>query len=405
MKRSGSTISTGGSGMGLSGSHNSMETLALRQIAEVEGKLLAQLTEVLQEVAPSPAEIEEHATMMEYVANLCSTLFVDNDFSGKAWGPCVKPYLSCFLPPDEASMACELFRSRTEKQAEQERMANLGLEIEEDMGPEVCNIYFSLAYGGKVLLHNTHLFLHRGKKYGLLGHNGAGKTTLLRNIANGKIEGMPKQLVSVFVESHFDDEAGVTTPVLDVITQDPMLVHTKTPAECEAYLRENLGFDDEKLQGELSALSGGWRMKLALARCALINPDIMLLDEPTNHLDIPAKEMLEEALQHYEGAMLLISHDRYFISQVATTVVAIEDKQLQLYIGDYRFYMENRPEVKEKVAARLVKGDKREIGNAKVVATDLEDKGKARKKNFGGGGGPSGDKTKGIKNAKRNSSV
>ena len=56
----------------------------------------------------------------------------------------------------------------------------------------MCNIYFSLAYGGKVLLHNTHLFLHRGKKYGLLGHNGAGKTTLLRNIANGKIEGMPK---------------------------------------------------------------------------------------------------------------------------------------------------------------------------------------------------------------------
>jgi len=331
--------------MGLSGSHNSMETLALRQIAEVEGKLLAQLTEVLQEVAPSPAEIEEHATMMEYVANLCSTLFVDNDFSGKAWGPCVKPYLSCFLPPDEASMACELFRSRTEKQAEQERMANLGLEIEEDMGPEVCNIYFSLAYGGKVLLHNTHLFLHRGKKYGLLGHNGAGKTTLLRNIANGKIEGMPKQLVSVFVESHFDDEAGVTTPVLDVITQDPMLVHTKTPAECEAYLRENLGFDDEKLQGELSALSGGWRMKLALARCALINPDIMLLDEPTNHLDHKTVAWFVDKLQKETHAtVLVVSHDTGFLDNVCTDIIHYENQKLVRYPGNLSNFVEKKPE-------------------------------------------------------------
>ncbi len=66
-------------------------------------------------------------------------------------------------------------------------MGRLGLEVEWNLGPEVCSIYFSLVCGGKVLLHNTHIFLHPGKKYGLLGHNGAGKTTLLRNIANGKM--------------------------------------------------------------------------------------------------------------------------------------------------------------------------------------------------------------------------
>jgi ABC-type polysaccharide/polyol phosphate transport system ATPase subunit len=77
-------------------------------------------------------------------------------------------------------MACDLFRSRSQKAAEIDRLSKLGLDAEEDMGPEVCNIYFSLAYGGKVLLHNTHLFLHRGKKYGLLGHNGAGKKKVER---------------------------------------------------------------------------------------------------------------------------------------------------------------------------------------------------------------------------------
>ena len=209
--------------MGLSSSRNSLETLALRQIAEVEERLLSDLTEVLNEVAPSPDEVQEHAAMLTYVAQLCSTLWVDNDFSGKAWTPCVVPYLTCFLPTEEAAVACEQFREQQEKRSEAERMMRLGLAPEEDMGPEICNIYFSLAYGGKVLLHNTHLFLHRGKKYGLLGHNGAGKTTLLRNIANGKIEGMPPNLVSVFVESHFDEDEETPVSVHDYVAKDPAL--------------------------------------------------------------------------------------------------------------------------------------------------------------------------------------
>ena len=107
--------------------------------------------------------------------------------------------------------------------------------------------------------------------------------------------------------------------------------------------------------------------------------------------------MLEEALQHYEGAMLLISHDRYFISQVATTIVAIEDKKLEMYSGDYRYYLEQKEEVASKVQARLVSGDARAIANAKVADNPNEEK----SKKFGGGGGPSGNKNKGVKNAKR----
>lgn len=90
---------------------------------------------------------------------------------------------------------------------------------------------------------------------------------------------------------------------------------------------------------------------------------------------------------------------RYFISQVATTICALEDKKLELYSGDYKFYMDNKPDVAEKVAARYVSGDDRKIQNAKVVEVQAEED--KRKKKFGGGGGPSGKKEKGVKNAKR----
>jgi len=265
---------------------------------------------------------------------------------------------------------------------------------------------FSHGYGPRTLFENVDLVIESKDRVAFLGPNGAGKSTLLRCLV-GKEQplqgtaGVGSSVVCNYFEQNQADAMDVEDSVMGVIEK-------ASTVESYEQLRALLGqflFKGDEVEKKISQLSGGEKARVALCRMMLQPCNLLVLDEPTNHLDIPAKEMLEEALQHYEGAMLLISHDRYFISQVATTVVAIEDKQLQLYIGDYRFYMENRPEVKEKVAARLVKGDKREIGNAKVVATDLEDKGKARKKNFGGGGGPSGDKTKGIKNAKRNSSV
>jgi hypothetical protein len=92
MKRSGSTASSGGSGMGLSTNRSkSLETMELRMIAEVEEKLLKELNDVLTEISPNPDEVQEHCVMLEYVANLCSSLHVDNDFSGQAWEPCVQP--------------------------------------------------------------------------------------------------------------------------------------------------------------------------------------------------------------------------------------------------------------------------------------------------------------------------
>lgn len=117
-------------------------------------------------------------------------------------------------------------------------------------------------------------------------------------------------------------------------------------------------------------------------------------------LDIPAKEMLEEALQHFSGSVMVVSHDRYFISKVATTIVAIEDRDLIKYQGDYKFYMEKSKHMKKKIEARYVKGVSR-IESAPVI--DLEALEQPKKKNFGGAKTAHmvTRKNKGVKNAKR----
>ena len=119
-------------------------------------------------------------------------------------------------------------------------------------------------------------------------------------------------------------------------------------------------------------------------------------------LDIPAKEMLEEALQHFDGSVIVVSHDRYFISRVATTIVAVEDKKLIKYQGDYKFYMDKSKYLKKKLAERAVKGVDR-IGSAPVVDVEAM-KLAGKKKSFGGAktANQVTRKNKGIKNAKRN---
>ena len=149
-------------------------------------------------------------------------------------------------------------------------------------------------------------------------------------------------------------------------------------------------------------MSGGEKARLALAKIMLTPSNVLILDEPGNHLSISAKEMLEEALQNFDGTLLLVSHDRYLISQVATQIVAVEDKELVLYDGDYKSYMEKNSELNEKLRARFIPGVS-EIKNAPKIVIEgpiqtVEKKSK-RKKNFGGSGINSG-KTKEM-NAKR----
>lgn len=139
-----------------------------------------------------------------------------------------------------------------------------------------------------------------------------------------------------------------------------------------------------------------------MACMMLSKANLLILDEPTNHLDISSKEMLEEALQHFSGSVIIVSHDRYFFSKVANTIVAIEDKKLVKYGGDYKFYMGKQMDMKEKIEARYVKGLAR-IEDAPIIdLSALEDAGSGKKK-FGGAktAGLVTKKNKGVKNAKR----
>merc|ERR1712157_582048 len=148
-------------------------------------------------------------------------------------------------------------------------------------------------------------------------------------------------------------------------------------------LRALLGqflFKGDDVEKKVEFLSGGEKARLSLCCMMLRSANLLILDEPTNHLDIPAKEMLEEALQHFDGSVMVVSHDRYFISKVATTCVAIEDKQLKKYNGDYKYFMDQSKAIKDKIDARHVSGVSR-IGSAPIV--DLEAIQKP-KRNFGG---------------------
>ena len=204
----------------------------------------------------------------------------------------------------------------------------------DEEGELLCDLEFSLAYGGMMLLNNTRLRLRRGQRYGLCGANGAGKSTLMRAISLGKVDGFPSQdeLKCVFVEHALQgDEADLS--VLDFLAKDTQLKGTKRGKI--ASILEEVGFTAERQAQNVGALSGGWKMKLELARAMLIEADILLLDEPTNHLDVANVKWLEDYLNsHPEITSLIVSHDSGFLDNVCTFITHYEKKKLVYYKGN-----------------------------------------------------------------------
>jgi ATP-binding cassette subfamily F protein 3 len=155
------------------------------------------------------------------------------------------------------------------------------------------------------------------------------------------------------------------------------------PDWTQTQVRSLLGsfcFSNESVFKEAGKLSGGEKARLALALMLLQPCNLLVLDEPTNHLDIPAKQMLEDALIEYEGAALLVSHDRYFISRVANTIVELRDGELVRYRGDYAYYLQKKEEEAE--AARAASEEqaralKRVANREKQKAKQLQRQGKA----------------------------
>jgi elongation factor 3 len=225
-----------------------------------------------------------------------------------------------------------------------------GQPVKEDDGEvEIVNADFSLAYGGMLLLSHTNLRLLKGHRYGLCGRNGAGKSTLMRSIANGKLEGFPSQdvLRTCFVEHNQGEDADIS--ILEFVAKDPVI--GKEPTERISEVLSEVGFTagpQGRQSEKVGSLSGGWKMKLALARAMLMKADVLLLDEPTNHLDVANVKWLQEYLKsHTEITSLIVSHDSGFLDEVCTDIYHYEPgKKLKSYKGNLAAFVKQRPEAK-----------------------------------------------------------
>ena len=207
----------------------------------------------------------------------------------------------------------------------------------------------SHSYGDQILFLGAELEVERGDRIAFVGPNGAGKSTLLRLIMGTELpaEGLAQlgehNVVAGYFEQNQAEALDLSKTVIDTIFE-------AVPDWTQTQVRSLLGsfcFSNESVFKEAGKLSGGEKARLALALMLLSPCNLLVLDEPTNHLDIPAKQMLEDALIDYEGAALLVSHDRYFISRVANRIVEICDGQLVLYRGDYSYYLSKKEEEAE----------------------------------------------------------
>lgn len=221
-------------------------------------------------------------------------------------------------------------------------------------GREVVHIKNLMhAYGDNILFMDANLQIERGERIALLGPNGSGKSTLLRLIVgneqplDGEVRLGEHNIIPAYFAQNQAEALDLDKTVLETITE---LVPDWKDTEIRGLLGRFL-FSGDTVFKQVHRISGGEKARLALAKMLLQGANFIILDEPTNHLDMPAKEMLEEALQEYEGTAVLVSHDRYFISQVATKIVEIKDAGLKVYNGDYQYYLQKVEE--ERIAVLM----------------------------------------------------
>ena len=207
----------------------------------------------------------------------------------------------------------------------------------------------SHSYGEQILFLGAELEVERGDRIAFVGPNGAGKSTLLRLVMGmeqpdgGQASLGEHNVEAGYFEQNQAEALDLSKTVIDTIFE-------VVPDWTQTQVRSLLGtfcFSNESVFKEAGKLSGGEKARLALALMLLKPCNLLVLDEPTNHLDIPAKQMLEDALIDYEGGVLVVSHDRYFISRVANKIVEIRDGELVPYLGNYAYYLEKKEEEAE----------------------------------------------------------
>ncbi|ALF53129.1 lysophospholipase [Nostoc piscinale CENA21] len=226
-------------------------------------------------------------------------------------------------------------------------------------------------YDDKILFLGANLLIERGDRIAFLGPNGAGKSTLLRIIMGTETpsEGIVNLGDHNVIPGYFEQNQAEALDLKKTVMET---IHDEVPDWKNEEVRTLLGkflFTGDTVFKSVEALSGGEKARLALAKMLLRPANLLILDEPTNHLDIPAKEMLEEALQNYDGTAIVVSHDRYFISQVANKIVEIRDGEFRVYLGDYHYYLGKIAEEKEQAKLEAIAAEKAAKKAAKAAKT------------------------------------
>ncbi len=244
-------------------------------------------------------------------------------------------------------------------------------------GREVVEIKdLTHTYGDKILFLAANLVIERGDRIAFLGPNGAGKSTLLRLITGSEepTEGSVKLGEHGVIPGYFEQNQA---EALDLSKTVMETIHDEVPDWKNEEVRTILGrflFSGDTVYKKVESLSGGEKARLALAKMLLRTVNFLILDEPTNHLDIPAKEMLEEAIQNYDGTVIVVSHDRYFISQIANKIVEIRDVEFRVYLGDYHYYLDKIAEEKEQAKEEALAAEKAAKKAAKASKTGTKKK-------------------------------
>ena len=323
----------------------------LREVGKIEGdgsEIPAERVSKPEEVAVyvlkacqavSQTAMTKESPLIHYIATIVCNLLNARNYELVEWETALVPYVNLGVP--EASKAQPIVRDILEKSAKE-----VGAEVEanedDEEGEDLCNCTFSLAYGAKILLNTATLRLKRGHRYGLCGRNGSGKSTLMRAIQNGQVEGFPSpEEVRTFYVEHDIDGSEEDTTILNFILSDKRIQAEKAEV---AETLETVGFSTERQQHSIGSLSGGWKMKLALARAILFKADILLLDEPTNHLDVLNVTWLINYLTSLTTCTsIIVSHDSDFLNRTVTDILHLDRFKVKRYRGNLEAFVKAVP--------------------------------------------------------------
>lgn len=203
------------------------------------------------------------------------------------------------------------------------------------------------SYGDHLVFENISFRTFKEDRIGIIGENGVGKSTLFK-ILSGELEpdeGTLKVGTNVFI-GYFDQEMSHLDPEKTIIEEIWDAYPKLTHFQIRSYLAKMMFIGDDILK-EIKTLSGGEKARVSILKLMLSDSNVLLMDEPTNHLDIDSKEILEDALKDYDGTVISISHDRYFLNNFADKIWKMEKNQLTEYLGDYDYYVEKTEEIED----------------------------------------------------------